>query len=797
MVETIYMPLLFLFGCGNMVETKSGRYELAGFALSFLCGILAAGIILPGIPMILGSFLLCALLIFVNRRNREYIKAALILLVFLAGMLDYSLSFAAGSKLAAFDGKNEEFDCVIVDNPVKKGDWLQYPAKCIFVFSEGRDYNFTGKVFLRINSERVYKFGDRVAVKGECLDISGRRNPGDFDYRLYYKSKGISRVIWAHSVSLLKEDSAGVFAGLLHKSREKVRSTINKALPEAEAAILVGIITGYKDDIDEDTRDAYMKTGLSHILSVSGLHVGFLLLLLTYALMPFKLEKKLQGIIIILIITYYVLLIGAPLPSVRALIMLAVLMLGKAIGRDYDLAASVSFALLLILVFRPMAVHDPGFMISFGAMYSIALLYSPFNSLLRLIPAAIRSTMALSLAVWLGLAPVLAHYFNYVSVISIIINIVAVPLSLIITIAGFAGVLIGILSQTLALYIFSVDYYLIRLLTYIIKEASQLSAAGFYIPSLPVYFHILYYSSVCLGLAIHKSLRIRVYSGRLALAYLLAVVMSISVYNLPSRNLKLVFFDVGQGDSSLIITPGKKTVLVDGGGSSGQGPYYYDVGGKITLPALLHQGIWRIDTVIVSHLHDDHMEGLLKVMEVYPVKNLILPKVSAGVGSISGNSGQLFELCRSKGIEIYRLGKGDYISLGDEIRMDFMHPGDKANSDENENSLAGMLTYGNFRALLTGDIGKETEAELAYEVIQSGVLKVPHHGSGYSSSEEFLGKVSPRVSVISVGKNNFGHPSEEALERLKGCGSIIYRTDENGAVTITTDGKNMKVRTVR
>lgn len=779
------------------LEINRGRYEMAGFAISFFCGILAASVILPGILIILGSFLLSSVIVFLNRRSRTDLKAALMLVVFLAGMLDYSLTFGTESNLDALEVKASTFECVIIDNPVEKGDYLQYTAKIISVASKGKHYNFSEKVFIKIKADNIFNFGDRIALKGEVSDISGSRNPGDFDYLIYYRSKGIRKLIQANSVTLLRKDSAGVFASLLYLSKEKVKNTINEALPADEAAILVGIITGDKADIDENTRDAYVRTGLSHILSVSGLHVGFLMLLLTYALMPFKLDKRLQGGIIILVITYYILLIGAPLPSVRALIMLAVLMVGKAVGRNYDLLSSVSFAGMVILAIKPLAVHDPGFMISFGAMYSIALLYPPFYGALRCIPAAIRSTVALSLAVWFGLAPVLAHYFNYISVISIIINIIVVPLSLVITIAGFAGVFVGIASKTLALYIFSVDYYLINLFNYIIKKAAELPMAGFYIPSMPVYIYVLYYVGIGLGVAFLKTVFFRVYIRRFILAYLLAVVIAISFYNLPSKDLRMVFFDVGQGDSSIIITPKKKVVLVDGGGSSGSGKYYYDVGGEITLPALLHQGIWRIDTVIVSHLHDDHMEGLLSVMEVYPVKSLILPKASAGPESISKNSDALFETARRKGIKIYRLGEGDNINLGGGVRIDFLLPTDAAKADENENSLVGMLTYGDFRALLTGDIGKETEAAISDEIIRSSVLKVPHHGSGRSSSKEFLEGVKPRVSVVSVGRNNFGHPAPDTLERLRDSGSLVYRTDESGAVTIITDGKNMKVKTVK
>jgi competence protein ComEC len=191
------------------------------------------------------------------------------------------------------------------------------------------------------------------------------------------------------------------------------------------------------------------------------------------------------------------------------------------------------------------------------------------------------------------------------------------------------------------------------------------------------------------------------------------------------------------------------------------------------------------------------MEGLLKVIEVYPVKNLIVPGVSSDTGDISPNTEALLELCRRKGVDVYRLGKGDNISLGREVRIDFLHPGKEAKADENQNSLVGVLSYGNFKALLTGDIGMETEAKLASGTIASSVLKVPHHGSAGSSSVSFLKSIDPKVSIISVGKNNYGHPSAEALKRLEDSGSLIYRTDEAGGVIVTTDGESIKVKTVR
>jgi len=241
---------------------------MAGFAFSFFFGILAASIILPGIAIILVSFLLAGAAAFINRKSKPNLKAVFMLLIFLGGMADYSLLYGTESKLDAFDGRTAVYECLITDNPAERGKYLQYPARIISVRYEGKHYNFSEKIFLKIDAETVFKFGDKVSVQGQCSDIAGIRNPGDFDYKLYYKSKGIKKQITADRAVLLKEDCAGVLKAMLYYSKEKVRSIINEALPKEEAAVLTGIITGDKTEIDEDMKEAYMKTGLSHILSV-------------------------------------------------------------------------------------------------------------------------------------------------------------------------------------------------------------------------------------------------------------------------------------------------------------------------------------------------------------------------------------------------------------------------------------------------------------------------------------------------------------------------------------------------
>lgn len=281
--------------------------------------------------------------------------------------------------------------------------------------------------------------------------------------------------------------------------------------------------------------------------------------------------------------------------------------------------------------------------------------------------------------------------------------------------------------------------------------------------------------------------------------YMAAVVFMIiiGIKYIINDNLRIVVLDVGQGDSILITTPKGKNVLIDGGGSASEGEYYYDVGTKITVPALRKLGVWGIDTIMLSHIHEDHIEGLISVAEEFNIKNVVLPKTPFSNDKLE----MLINISRNKGSNIFYVGENDKLMLEKDICMEILSPVDElvkgTSSDENNNSIVAKLKYKKFSMIFTGDIEKEAEYILKDKDIGSTVLKVPHHGSFTSSSREFIEKVSPKVSLITVGKNFYGHPSKQTLENIQEAGSTIYRTDINGAIEIITNGLKLELTSVR
>jgi len=751
---------------------------------------------IPRVIIITSMVLFCAAL-FMNRKRKIIAFVLILVLISFVGIIEYDVFSQRQSKFEGFKGKIVTIEGILVDEVAVKEYYTQSVIKTARLTYQGKTYNYSEKMLLKYKGKDKFSYGDRIIFEGNIKSFESIRNPGDFNYSLYYKSKGINQQLVTQKGKIISKNQNNFILMQLYKTKIRIKSIIYSSLPKEEASLLYGIITGDKNNLDDETKENYSKAGLSHILSVSGLHIGFIVLFLTGVLNLFHVKDKLKNLMIILIVLAYIMMIGGPAPALRAFVMLLVLLLSKIYKRDYDLKASISFAFFVMLVANPLYIHDVGFVISYACMYSIAFIYEPLYNKLKFLPPILRGAFSLSLSVQLGIIPITVHYFNYLSFISVMINIIAVPISFIITIAGFTGVMIGFLFRFLGLYIFSISYYFIRILSILIEESAQLPFAGLPIPSLPLYIYINYYFLLMFVIDWLDLKWYKRYKREFVVTAVAMVILGILFYNLPGKSLKTIFLDVGQGDSACIITPNKKAILIDGGGSSKTPEYYFNVGEKITVPALLHQGIWRLDTIIASHIHDDHIEGLLEVLKTYKVKRIIFPDTPYS----SKVYEELIQLCRTKRTDIIYLIKGDRIKLTDDIQIDILSPSKKflkgTSSDENNNSLVAKLSYKDFQILFSGDIQSEAEEILAKEWLNCDVLKVPHHGSKYSSTQEFLKSVGAKYNIISVGNNNFGHPALEAMNRLLKDDSIIYRTDKSGAVIVITDGKKIIIKSTK
>lgn len=257
------------------------------------------------------------------------------------------------------------------------------------------------------------------------------------------------------------------------------------------------------------------------------------------------------------------------------------------------------------------------------------------------------------------------------------------------------------------------------------------------------------------------------------------------------------FLDVGQGDAILVRTPAGKNILIDGGpagNSRGR-----DAGGRVILPFLRELGIRRLDQVILTHPDLDHLGGLVTVF--LPSGPEVGELLEPGILHPTDSYQSLLREALARPSLLYRQPRaGMILDWGEGVKAEVLHPAELA-ADTNDSSVVVRLSYGRISFLFAGDISGEVEKRLARERgwrLRSTVLKVAHHGSKHSSSEEFLAQVRPEAAVVSCGKGNpFGHPSPEALERLRKVRAMIYRTDEMGTVTVVTDGQGYRIETER
>jgi|GEM_PF-886869 len=786
-----------------MSRVVSSKYLLFTFFLAFFAGCIISSLGYINFYIMPPLLILLSLLFFTNRRSSLAVLLTALIATMLLSAYEYHIAASRQSSFKSLDGKTAVVQGTVASVPEDTGYGKKLLLKDLYLMRNSKTFKSHEKVQLYIDKNIELQFGDQVELKARFESIAKKRNFGDFDFDGYYKSKDIYMKAYGMEVVRTAQQKGGLFATLLHKCNQKIRNTIFTALPQNEAALLYGILTGSKSEIDPEVKQVFSLTGLAHILSVSGLHIGFLVLLLTTVLKPFKLCKRAQSITILVIAAFYILLIGAPVPAVRALLMLAVMLGGTILGKQYDLNASASFAAILLLLYNPLLIHDPGYIISFACIFSISFLHSPINAALKFLPSWFRSSLALSMAVWLGITPVLIYYFNYVSFINILLNVFAVPLAFLITLAGFVGVITGLLLPGIALFVFAASYYLIKLLYLISEKALLFPFAGMNIPSLSLYWYIIYYFFLLMLVEAfwkYRSLSFkRSYEAVGAAALCLAVLINLMQNNAMTVN----FIDVGQGDCSVIQTAHGKVIVVDGGGSADWQKDTYDIGEKVTVPALRRLGIWRVDTLIVTHVHDDHIGGAVAILESYKVNQVILPASDRyGEGEFDSASHQkLMTICKEKSIPVIYLQSGSAIATDKDVKLTVLAPQKpylkNTDSDVNNNSLVFKLSYKDFDALFTGDIQQEAEQRLLNEDISCDVLKIAHHGSPYSTIAKFVKQAEPEFSIISVGeKNNYGHPSKEVIERLETVESQVYRTDISGAVRITTNGKSMNIKTV-
>lgn len=623
------------------------------------------------------------------------------------------------------------------------------------------------------------KYGDSLYIEGEFKQPEEARNYKGYNYKQYLKTKKVIGTVELEKAKILKS-SNGSF---IHNIQKYIRDTINGTLTDEEGNLLLAILLGDKDKLSEDIQESFKTSNLSHMLAVSGAHVSYIILGLTYVLQNSIIGKK-NGKIVCIIFLLAFMAITNFTPSVtRACIMAILTLFSSIIYRKSDVYTNISVAALITLIFNPYSLLDLGFQLSYGGTIGIIIFIKRIQekkSNSKVINY-IKQMALVSIYANIIIIPIMMYHFNTVSFTFIISNIMASPILGIIVITGFLFIIASItvkpLTRLIAIFIKPILSILIK----ISQICSKLPFSNILVVT-PYMFNVIsYYAIILYCIKSKKNNKCKI----IICLLIVLILINFIIYIFPQK-LRIFFIDVGQGDSTLIITPDKKTVLIDGGGSDS-----FDVGEKVLLPYLLDRRILKIDYVLISHFDTDHCGGILTIMEKVKVKNIIISEQAEH----SENYERFKKLMIHKKIRLIEVKKGDKIKIGRYSEFKILFPTSRLLSENplNNNSIVAQFNYNNFKMLFTGDIEKLAEQQILKTEkaeIRADILKVAHHGSKTSSIPEFIKAVRPKIALIGVGKNNtFGHPNQQTIKNLENIKCRIYRTDLQGEIIIRIDQK--------
>lgn len=609
----------------------------------------------------------------------------------------------------------------------------------------------------------------------------------DSDDVTHFNARGVYALLYGREDVRLSAGDGDALRWLPQRAGKAFREKVAAIWDDPRVSgFLTAELTGDKSAMDDGDYLAMQETGLAHLFAVSGLHCAFLVTLL--ALLISRRQRLLCAVTIPLLL-FYMVMVGMSPSVVRACIMQIFLLIAPLFRRGSDPLTSLAAALLVILLCNPFAAASVSLQLSFSATLGMVLLSPRLYKLLagwykgkcRPLRAAlcfVAANLSATLSAVVFTAPLTAWYFRIFVLVAPLSSLLAVPAAGWSFMAAFVTVLLGFVWLPLASLLGWISWVLVRYILWIANGMMSWRYHAVYFTNPYLIYWLLFLYAAFIGCAATPDGK-RKYLLASALSVLtLTAAIWVNRQDYQYGVLTALTLDVGQGES-VILTSGGETALVDCGSSNS----YKDPGG-LAADTLHSMGVRELSAVVVTHYHADHTNGLYEVLRRIPVQTIYLPDIEDEYGVRE----RLVSLAEEKGAQVTYVTKETADTLGDTVLT--IYPPVQSGGDLNELGLTALASAGDFDLLITGDMSGSTEKKLVetYALPNIEVLVVSHHGSRYSSNIRFLKAVTPEAAVISVGDNNYGHPSEETLQRLLAVGADIWRTDQQGTIRITVNG---------
>lgn len=646
-----------------------------------------------------------------------------------------------------------------------------------------------------VGSSRPLKPGNYLTGAVTVYPLQEKRNPHDFDYKAYLKDKGISmhagidsvyRIIPGHGVNW-------------YTARNYVRRLISQIFTGPTQPLARALLLGDKKALTPEVRAQFSRSGLSHIMAVSGLHVGFIVAPF-WIVIPFfwrfKWGKITGLVILVLILFVYAGLTGFSASVIRASLMALLLAYAKLWHRASESLNLMGVAALILLLFDPLQLYEVGFQLSFAAVAVILLLWPVLQNTM---PLWVRyrwygqplTIMAISALVQVGLYPILVYYFGEFSLIGPLVNAAVIPFLGLAVPVAVAALGVAVVSPAIGAFINTPVVWFIEVLKILTETASSLPGSWIQVQVETAWVFIIW----MLAIGFLASL----YTWQLRWKWLIGLLTALTVYSgfsliqqVSDKPMRVVYFDVGQGDAALVETPGGAHFLID----TGVWRPRYSSGTSTIVPHLQAEGITRLDAIFLSHPHADHIGGIEAIMDHVSVDTIY----NAGTVYDSELYWRYRQKARERNIPLIPVTAGDHFRF-DEVLVHVYAPEPNllkgnVNVNANEASVIMEIIHGNNEFLFIGDAEKQQEKRLVQNyksLLDTDVLKVGHHGSKTSSSSKLISVSSPEWSVISVGWNNrYGHPNAEAVRRIRAAADSTLFTSLEGAIILESDGQKIR-----